>query len=233
MNNEPINQRPQGDSQLYTLSIQDIDVMRRVLSRLRQIDIMIWAYRFDHARYTMQILQEDHNRFLQRGRNAAQELEFYLKRDSDFVENDGPSGLNNNGNIAIAGIASKVDFLAKRLNMAAGQTRPDNRRFNYGLLQLEDNLITIRTYLFDEIAVAPIKYIDAFQNQENFNLVMDQPVTGYPLSFRLFSNNYFAEIVIFASDYAEIRLTTANQNEELINTFIQLLNSTRRSDEGK
>lgn len=227
MNKEPNNQ---DDSQLYALSVHDMDTMRIVLSLLRQIGIMMWAYRFDHARYTMQRLRQNYDQFLQRGRDAAREQEFYSKEFSDSFE-DASFSLRQNQDIAIAGIATKVDFLATRLNMAAGQTRPDNRRFEYGLLQLEDNIITIRTYRFDDVAVVPLQYLDAFQDQQNFNLVMDQQSSDYPLSFRLFSNTYFAEIMVFASDYAEIRLTSANQNEELINTLIRVLNSTRKDDE--
>jgi hypothetical protein len=233
MGKEPRNQQFDGDDGYSYALDEDIQVIQQVLASLRQAGIMMWAYRFDHARYVMGMVQENYGRLLERARDATREQAYYSDELFENADIETSALRRKNPYVAVAGIATKVEFLTRRLNMNEERTSPDNRRFEYGLLQLEDNTVTIRTYRFDDIAVNPTRYIETFQRQRNVNFELDRQISDeqsdYPFSFRLFGNDYFAEIMIFAPDYAEIQLSIANRrsvNETIIN-FVQLLDETR------
>lgn len=244
------------DSQFYALDISDFENVQSILALMRQVRIMMWAYRFDHARYVMSLIQQRYGQLLQQGERAIREQQDFidslddtrLLRDElpqdtkrrDLSIEEQKSLLNQfpvqrrNPYIAIAGITTTTSFLANRLNMDETATPPDNSRFEYGLLQLDDNQITIRTYLFDDNLIAPGAYIEAFQRLPEVQVTVDQPSSevreyAYPLGLRLFSNAYFAEMMIFAPDYAEILLNAAVDSSDIIGTIIQQLDSTRSS----
>lgn len=244
------------DNPYYALDNREFEDVQSVLSLMRQIRIMMWAYRFDHARYVMNLIWERYGQLLQLGERAVREQREYMNslvdapsrleeepqdtRRKALSINEHKSLLNEfpsqrkNPYIAVAGITTITEFLAGRLNMDETATAPDYTRFEYGLLQLDDNQITIRTYLFDDNPIAPGAYIESFQGLSDVQLAVDQPSSevgeyAYPIGLRLFSNAYFAEMMIFAPDYAEILLNTPIDSSDIIGTIIQHLNSTRDS----
>jgi hypothetical protein len=256
MDEQPDNQStdPSG-GQIYALDNDDFEEVQTLLSLLRQVKIMMWAYRFDHARHIMRMLRRRYFRLLVQSNPALDERqdgpipldestvpdpldilqEDRIRRDLPIDEqkqlmNQFPLR-QRNLYVAISGITSLIVLLSNRLNLNEVATQPDISRFEYGVLKLDDNQITVRTYLFDDIQVTPLQYIQAFQSQSNVNVVFNQQdISTYPLEIRLFSDAYFADVVVFASDYAEIILSVSDEPESVISEVIQSLNATRRAE---
>lgn len=192
---------------------------------------MMWAYSFDHARIALSNILRIGSNFLERGTEAEH---IAIRQYQEEVDADlSPKRYVPPQDIVIGTVAAKIIFLRNRLqydeNQISDQSIDFAERYNYSVLELESNWLTIRAYRFDEATVTPQEFTDTL-NQISGHVVFDNNLSSYPVDIRIFTDGYFAEITVFDAEHLEMRITSGRSQEELsknIAQLIRILDSTR------
>lgn len=209
---------------LHELSGAGFQQLQVCLRLLRQVDIMMWAYRFDHAADVLQDV-------------------FYVLSKIEEAESDERTPPIGNHS-TVEGIKAKANFLQNRLKEITSHRRNQKSEqsfesqsdqksptFEGATLEIADRTFSLRAYCFDQKEIPVQRYINVFR-KDQLNSVSVLKEDTYPLIFRVFRSDLFADIAVFASDHLEIEVTFSDVSKSAgyIDDIISKLNATRNEE---